>query len=694
MTLKDPVIINDYVQPAYLPFDDDPDHVNEPVVLTGWGDYNASGSNSVLRKTTTTVISSSGSDEPCQQQAGLGPFSGDSIICSDGSQRYCSGDTGGPMNYYNKECDRWFVIGITGWIEDASANCQNSNKPNLFTRVRIRRRIERSYVRSNREQRKGNIMFITAILNGTDRFSCQWTTVAESAITTGPSPKTTIPTTHKTCTVAAPFECGRTKFTSSSRIAGGTEATPNEFPWMVHFILQNKTSGNQFTCGGTLITDRHVLSAGHCFYNADYTFGVRILNVTLGAHDMSTNSSDRFRQTIKWSAIKALSKFVRPACLPLRDDPDHVNDNVVLTGWDADSRSVLRKTITTVISSSGPNSTCQQQAGVGPFSGDKVICSEGYRLYCNDDDGEPMNFYNQECDRWFIIGVAGKGDTSASCQNSKRTDVFTRVRSHLDWIRRNTGVDSSPIECQSTGAKSKQTTPMINPTAAITEIPTTSARTSFECGRSKLTSTSRIVGGSEAKPNEFPWMVYILVQNIMTKKMFNCGGTLISDRHILTTSDCFFENQLFAVDILNITLGAHDLNANSSDSFRQIVKWNLISSYVRVNNSLSDYVSIVTLSKPVDLNDYVQPACLPFGDDPDHVGDPVILTGWGDYDNAAISRILRKTTTAVISSTGSNEQCQQEAGIGPFSGEKIICGDGSITTATHLQLFILDNAIW
>ncbi|EFX60745.1 hypothetical protein DAPPUDRAFT_341670 [Daphnia pulex] len=75
MTLKDPVIINDYVQPACLPFDDDPDHVNEPVVLTGWGDYNASGSNSVLRKTTTTVISSSGSDGPCQQQAGLGPFS-------------------------------------------------------------------------------------------------------------------------------------------------------------------------------------------------------------------------------------------------------------------------------------------------------------------------------------------------------------------------------------------------------------------------------------------------------------------------------------------------------------------------------------------------------------------------------------------------------------------------------------------
>jgi secreted trypsin-like serine protease len=110
------------------------------------------------------------------------------------------------------------------------------------------------------------------------------------------------------------------------------------------------------------------------------------------------------------------------------------------------------------------------------------------------------------------------------------------------------------------------------------------------------------VGGSEAKPNEFPWMVYILVQNFVTKKVFHCGGTLISDRHILTTSDCFFENQLFAVDILNITLGVHDLNANSSDSFRQIVKWIQIGSFVRLNNSLSAYLSIVTLGDPVELN--------------------------------------------------------------------------------------------
>jgi hypothetical protein len=29
--------------------------------------------------------------------------------------------------------------------------------------------------------------------------------------------------------------------------------------------------------------------------------------------------------------------------------------------------------------------------------------------------------------------------------------------------------------------------------------------------------------------------------------------------------------------------------------------------------------------------DFVQPACLPFVNEPDHVNDPVVLAGWGDY---------------------------------------------------------------
>jgi hypothetical protein len=60
---------------------------------------------------------------------------------------------------------------------------------------------------------------------------------------------------------------------------------------------------------------------------------------------------------------------------------------------------------------------------------------------------------------------------------------------------------------------------------------------------------------------------------------------------------------MFTVNIVSITLGAHDLSANSSDRFRQIAHWSSMSSYIRLNSSLMDnYYSIMTLKDPVIIN--------------------------------------------------------------------------------------------
>ena len=47
-------------------------------------------------------------------------------------------------------------------------------------------------------------------------------------------------------------------------IIGGQEADLNEFPWTALLHLRSSETNRTSTCGGSLISDRHVLTAGHC----------------------------------------------------------------------------------------------------------------------------------------------------------------------------------------------------------------------------------------------------------------------------------------------------------------------------------------------------------------------------------------------------------------------------------------------
>jgi hypothetical protein len=55
-------------------------------------------------------------------------------------------------------------------------------------------------------------------------------------------------------------DCG-TK-TNDNRIVGGVDAEKNEFPWIVALV---EASTRQPFCGGSILNDRIILTAGHCF---------------------------------------------------------------------------------------------------------------------------------------------------------------------------------------------------------------------------------------------------------------------------------------------------------------------------------------------------------------------------------------------------------------------------------------------
>ncbi|KAK2721774.1 hypothetical protein QYM36_003925 [Artemia franciscana] len=84
-------------------------------------------------------------------------------------------------------------------------------------------------------------------------------------------------------------ECGSPKVTTT-RISGGAEATKGAWPWMAALRYVDGDDNLKTFCGGTLITNRRVLTAAHCLPGPT---GYEILKVRLGDHDLESEADDR-----------------------------------------------------------------------------------------------------------------------------------------------------------------------------------------------------------------------------------------------------------------------------------------------------------------------------------------------------------------------------------------------------------------
>ncbi|KZS16597.1 putative Serine-peptidase 212 [Daphnia magna] len=280
-------------------------------------------------------------------------------------------------------------------------------------------------------------------------------------------------------------ECGRSKLPMES----GSEAEPGEFPWMVHLLIQQNGDDEWFSCSGTLISDSHVLTAAQCVHKENRLNSIS--SITLGAHGIRADSNSM--QIVDWKiitipaglghymvndiAVITLTKpayftdHVQPICLPPARFYNYMNESVVLTGWgqhnDSTTNLILYKS-DTVLSSFGTEDQCQKETGIGPFSDESIICTHASICHRYVGSGTPMNHYNKELDRWFVLGVAGKVDASTDCQSNKPI-LFTRVTSQLDFLLKHSDV----------------TPPYVNDTTVKTTEATTTTTTSkpptFSC---------------------------------------------------------------------------------------------------------------------------------------------------------------------------------------------------------------------
>ncbi|XP_015120115.1 chymotrypsin-2 [Diachasma alloeum] len=239
------------------------------------------------------------------------------------------------------------------------------------------------------------------------------------------------------CTV---IEDGRAK--PPARIIGGVNASIEEFPSLVS-IHRNGV----YICGGTLITNKHVLTAGHCavlqlpksrIYNM--VLSARVFTVYAGSnsskssenslkveevhvHDNYTgDSSSDFHDDIAILTLKTAveeSSEIRPIALASRNtEPGEIG---IITGWGATTlngpySSTLKKALTMV----HENEDCWTIP-------DTQLCAViSYGIgFCDGDSGGPLVINNE------VVGVISNAE---GCGEGF-PDVFTRVFSYLTWIR-------------------------------------------------------------------------------------------------------------------------------------------------------------------------------------------------------------------------------------------------------------------
>ncbi|XP_018572104.1 chymotrypsinogen A-like [Anoplophora glabripennis] len=158
-----------------------------------------------------------------------------------------------------------------------------------------------------------------------------------------------------------------------------------------------------------------------------------------------------------------------------------------------------------------------------------------------------------------------------------------------------------------------------------------------DCGETRFddivteTVKDRIITGAEAKLGQFPWMARIGIKLGDGSKFFGCGGSLITKIFVVSAAHCGERANIVRLGQTYETNGTEcDEKCNCAPPYQDIeIKNYIFEDFCRM--SARNDLMLYELTKPAELNDYVQPICLPRISIPlsSLVGENVVTGGWG-----------------------------------------------------------------
>ncbi|XP_059499532.1 transmembrane protease serine 9-like isoform X2 [Stegostoma tigrinum] len=260
------------------------------------------------------------------------------------------------------------------------------------------------------------------------------------------NPSTTIATDNPTTFSSTEMTtaCGsRPAF--SSRIVGGTNSVIGEWPWQVSLQIRSHV------CGASIISDRWLISAAHCFQ--DSTNNPSIWRALIGTIDVGSGTvrtietiivHPQYRQTsndydiavLKLSSPLNFAANIQPICLPSSDQVFQAGVSCIITGWgtlsfEGSLPQILQKANVDIIA----DSTCRSIYQIT----ERMLCAgflTGGVDSCQGDSGGPLACMQPD-GIWLLAGIVSFG---FECARPNFPGVYARVTALRDWVQEQTGV--------------------------------------------------------------------------------------------------------------------------------------------------------------------------------------------------------------------------------------------------------------